>query len=129
MTVAATYDPVPDLALELGLPVTGVAAAVALFADGATVPFIARYRKEKTGGLDEVQLRAIEERHAYRIELEARRAAIHGELIAAGVLTDELAARLAAADTKAALEDLYAPYRPKRKTRASAARDRGLQPE
>ncbi|MEZ4404501.1 MAG: Tex-like N-terminal domain-containing protein [Kofleriaceae bacterium] len=123
-----TYDPVPDLAAELGLAPASVAAAVALFADGATVPFIARYRKEKTGGLDEVALRAIEERHGYLAEREARRAAIRAELTAAGVLTDELAARLAAATTKAELEDLYAPFRPRRKTRASTARARGLAP-
>ena len=128
MTPAPVYDPVPDLATELGLAPAAVAAAIALFAEGATVPFIARYRKEKTGGLDEVQLRAIEERHAYLIEREARREAIRAELTAAGVLTPALAAALAAATTKQALEDLYAPYRPKRKTRASAARDKGLAP-
>ena len=128
MTAAPAYDPVPEVATELGLAPASVAAAIALFADGATVPFIARYRKEKTGGLDEVQLRAIEERHVYLTEREARRTTILAELTAAGTLTDALAAALAAATTKQALEDLYAPYRPRRRTRAMAARERGLAP-
>jgi uncharacterized protein len=128
MTASTSPDLVAELARELALTPAQVAAALALFSDGATVPFIARYRKEQTGGLDEVQLRAIEERHAYLAEREARRATIRAELTAAGVLTDALAARLEAATTKAELEDLYAPYRPKRKTRAGTARERGLGP-
>src|SRR5688572_11897535 len=100
---APAYDPVPDLARELGLPPAGVRAAVELFDEGATVPFIARYRKERTGGLDEVQLRAIEERRAYRVELEQRRAAIRDAIAGQGKLDDALAKAIAAADSKAAL--------------------------
>ncbi|HVV82352.1 MAG TPA: Tex family protein, partial [Kofleriaceae bacterium] len=125
---APAYDPVPDLARELGLPVAGVRAAVELLDEGSTVPFIARYRKERTGGLDEVQLRAIEERRAYRVELEQRRATIRDAIAGQGKLTPELAAAIAAADSKAALEDLYLPYKPKRQTRAQKARERGLEP-
>ncbi|MBZ0236765.1 MAG: RNA-binding transcriptional accessory protein, partial [Deltaproteobacteria bacterium] len=122
------HDLVPDLAKELGLPPAGVRAVVDLLAEGNTVPFIARYRKERTGGLDEVQIRAIEERQAYRKELEERRATVLASITEQGKLTDELAARIKAADTKAALEDLYAPFRPRRKTRAMTARERGLEP-
>ena len=124
----STYDPVPDLARELGLSTFAVRAVVELLAEGNTVPFIARYRKERTGGLDEVKIRAIEERRTYRLELEERRAAIRASIAEQGKLTDELAAAIKAAETKAALEDLYLPYKPKRKTRASTARERGLEP-
>jgi uncharacterized protein len=122
------YDPVPDLARELGLAPAGVRAVVELLAEGNTVPFIARYRKERTGGLDEVQIRNIEERRAYRLELEERRAAVLASIAEQGKLTDELAARIRAAETKAVVEDLYAPYRQKRVTRATKARERGLEP-
>jgi uncharacterized protein len=131
-TAAATpvldFDPVPALARDLGLQRGAIAAVLALLDDGSTVPFIARYRKERTGGLDEVQLRAIEERRAYLVELEQRRAAILASIEEQGKLTPELAARVRAAATKAELEDLYAPFRPRRKTRASVARDKGLAP-
>src|SRR5512144_2754104 len=122
------FDPVPALVETLGLPAKGVAAVIALLEEGNTVPFIARYRKERTGGLDEVQIRAIEERREYLVELETRRAAILASVAEQGKLTPELEAKLRAAQTKAELEDLYAPYRPRRKTRASVARDRGLEP-
>src|SRR5688572_17859319 len=122
------FDPVPSLAFSLGLAPGAVAAVVALLAEGNTVPFIARYRKERTGGLDEVQIRAIEERREYLVELEARRAAILASVAEQGKLTPELEAKLRAATGKAELEDLYAPYRPRRKTRASVARDKGLEP-
>ncbi|HWU90136.1 MAG TPA: Tex-like N-terminal domain-containing protein, partial [Kofleriaceae bacterium] len=124
----ADFDPVPQLAQSLGLPRGAVAAVVAMLDEGNTVPFIARYRKERTGGLDEVQLRAIEERRAYLVELEARRAAILASVREQGKLTPELEAKLRAAEGKAELEDLYAPYRPRRKTRASVAREKGLEP-
>ena len=122
------FDPVPALAHELGLDPRGVAAVVAMLADGDTVPFIARYRKERTGGLDEVQIRAIEERREYLVELETRRAAILASVTEQGKRTPELDAKLRGAQTKAELEDLYAPYRPRRKTRASVAREKGLAP-
>src|SRR5205085_3818604 len=121
-------DLISYLAQELGLPPAGVRAVVDLLAEGNTVPFIARYRKERTGGLDEVQIRAIEERQAYRKELEERRAAVLASITEQGKLTDELAARIAAAETKATLEDLYAPFRQRRQTRAMKARERGLEP-
>src|SRR5690349_15068386 len=122
------YDPVPQLASDRGLAPGAVAAVVALLAEGNTVPFIARYRKERTGGLDEVQIRAIEERREYLVELETRRAAILASVAEQGKLTPELEAKLRAAEGKAELEDLYAPYRPRRKTRASVAREKGLEP-
>src|SRR5689334_24865721 len=124
----ADFDPVPQLAQSLGLPRGAVAAVVALLEEGNTVPFIARYRKERTGGLDEVQIRAIEEKREYLIELESRRAAILASVAEQGKLTPELEEKLRAATGKAELEDLYAPYRPRRKTRASVARDKGLEP-
>ena len=122
------FDPVPALAFALSLPRAGVAAVVALLDEGNTVPFIARYRKERTGGLDEVQIRAIEERRAYLVELEERRAAILASVAEQGKLAPELEHKLRGATSKSELEDLYAPYRPRRKTRASVAREKGLQP-
>jgi protein Tex len=116
------------LAADVGVTPRQAHAALALFADGATVPFVARYRKEVTGGLDEVQLRAVEERAAYLVALEERRTAIATSIIEQGKLDDALRAKLAAADTKQALEDLYLPYKPKRRTRALIARGRGLEP-
>ena len=101
---------------------------VALLADKNTVPFIARYRKEATGGLDEVQIRAIEERRAYLTELEDRRAAIAASIEEQGKLTAELRARIDACSTKAELEDLYLPYKRQRRTRGMIARERGLEP-
>ena len=101
---------------------------VALLADKNTVPFIARYRKEATGGLDEVQIRAIEERRAYLTELDDRRAAIAASIEEQGKLTAELRARIDACSTKAELEDLYLPHKRQRRTRGMIARERGLEP-
>ena len=130
MSDAATpiFDPAPRVAAEAGLPPTGVAAVLRLLAEGCTVPFIARYRKEATGSLDEAQIRAIEERATYLGELEERRAAVLASVAEQGKLTPELEARLRAVATKAELEDLYLPFRPKRRTRATVARERGLEP-
>lgn len=105
-----------------------VRAAVDLLDGGATVPFIARYRKEVTGGLDDTQLRLLEERLRYLRELEDRRAAILASVEEQGKLGDALKADLLAADTKARLEDLYLPYKPKRRTKAQIAREAGLEP-
>ena len=124
----AIFDPVPVLAAELNLPRASVSAVVQLLAESSTVPFIARYRKEATGGLDEVQIRNIEERRTYLVELEARRKSIIAEIRSQGKLTPELAKQLANVPTKAELEDLYLPFKPKRRTRATIARERGLEP-
>jgi uncharacterized protein len=105
-----------------------VAAAVALFDAGNTLPFVARYRKEATGGLDEVQLAGIVEQLAHWRALDQRRAVILAEIETQGKLTPAFRERLEAAETRTALEDIYLPYRPKRRTRASVARDKGLQP-
>ena len=105
-----------------------VRAAVALLDEGATVPFIARYRKEATGGLDDTQLRLLEERLRYLRELEDRRSAILASVDEQGKLTDALKNEILGADTKARLEDLYLPYKPKRRTKAQIAREAGLEP-
>src|SRR5580700_10699768 len=114
------------LAAELAVKPQQVAAAVALLDAGSTVPFIARYRKEATEGLDDAQLRALEERLGYLRELEERRAAILKSIEEQGKLTGELKAAIAGADTKQRLEDLYLPYKPKRRTKAMIAREAGL---
>jgi uncharacterized protein len=114
------------LASELAVKPQQVAAAVALLDAGSTVPFIARYRKEATEGLDDAQLRTLEERLGYLRELEERRAAILKSIEEQGKLTDELKAAVAGADTKQRLEDLYLPYKPKRRTKAMIAREAGL---
>ena len=116
------------IAEELGVGERQVDAAVALLDGGATVPFIARYRKEQTGTLDDTQLRTLEERLTYLRELEERRAAIVESIRAQGKLDDALAARIQAADSKARLEDIYAPFKPKRRTKAQIAREAGLEP-
>ena len=116
------------IAQELKLPVSGVCAVSELLAEGCTVPFIARYRKEKTGSLDEVAITAIRDGLARVEELEKRREAIVSSLTERGILTDELKQSIDAAATMTALEDAYLPYRPKRRTRAMAAREAGLQP-
>ncbi|HVI56802.1 MAG TPA: Tex family protein [Luteibacter sp.] len=105
-----------------------VRAAVELLDGGATVPFIARYRKEVTGGLDDIQLRLLEERLRYLRELEDRRAAILDSIVEQGKMTDALKADILSADTKARLEDLYLPFKPKRRTKAQIAREAGLEP-
>jgi protein Tex len=116
------------IAEELGVREGQVSAAVELLDGGATVPFVARYRKEATGALDDTQLRTLEERLRYLRELDERRAAILESIRAQGKLDDELAARIMAADSKARLEDIYLPYKPKRRTKAQIAREAGLEP-
>ena len=117
-TIAAEINSRPDQAK----------AAIELLDEGATVPFIARYRKEVTGGLDDTQLRTLSERLVYLRELEARRAAIIESITSQGKMTDELMGKVAMVATKSELEDLYLPYKPKRRTRAEIARERGLGP-
>lgn len=116
------------IAAELSLQPRQVDAALELFSGGATVPFVARYRKEATGGLDEVELRDVLERSAYLGELESRRDAILKSIDEQGRLDDALRGRIMAADTKQVLEDLYLPFKPRRRTRATIARERGLEP-
>ncbi len=116
------------LAEELAVAEGQVAAAVALLDEGATVPFIARYRKEATGSLDDGQLRTLEERLQYLRELDQRRAAVLASIEEQGKLTDALKAALLAADTKARVEDIYLPYKQKRRTKAQIAREAGLEP-
>lgn len=128
MTERNAFDPVPLLVAETQLPAPSILATLRLLEDGNTVPFIARYRKEVTQSLDEVQIRTIQERHAYLVELEQRRQTILSSISEQGKLTDELRARLLAVHNKAELEDLYLPFKPKRRTRAIIARERGLAP-
>lgn len=116
------------IAAEIGAQTAQAQSAIALLDEGATVPFIARYRKEVTGGLDDTQLRNLEVRLVYLRELEDRRAAVLASIAEQGKLSDELKADIEAADSKARLEDLYLPYKPKRRTRAQIAREAGLEP-
>ncbi|WP_114858203.1 Tex family protein [Azospirillum brasilense] len=116
------------IADELSVRESQVAAAVKLLDEGSTVPFIARYRKEATGGLDDTQLRTLEERLSYLRELEDRRAAILSSVREQDKLTPELELQIRQADTKTRLEDLYLPYKPKRRTKAQIAREAGLEP-
>ena len=122
MNIAAT------IATELGVKESFVAAALKLMAEGNTVPFIARYRKEATGGLDDSQLRIIEERSTYLRELEERKETVLAAVEEQGKLTDDLRALIVACETKARLEDLYLPYKKRRKTKADIAREAGLEP-
>jgi uncharacterized protein len=121
-----------DLSLRIAedekLPLAGVRAVLRLLSEGGSVPFIARYRKEQTGGLDEVQIRSVEEKHAYFAELESRKESILGEIESQGKLTPELRQRIVSCQVKATLEDIYLPFKPKRRTRAKIARERGLEP-
>src|SRR4029450_10830077 len=114
------------IAQELSVRVTQVDAAIALLDDKATVPFIARYRKEATGGLDDTQLRTLEERLPHLPQLEERRTAVLKSIEEQGKLTPELARSIEEADTKARLEDLYLPFKPKRRTKAQIAREAGV---
>ena len=116
------------LAKELSLSPSQVQNALELFAEGATIPFIARYRKERTGSLDEIQLRDLSERFTYLSELEERKSAILDAIASQGKLTDELKAKIQSCLQKNELEDLYLPYKPKRRTRATIAREKGLEP-
>jgi protein Tex len=120
---------IPQLiAQELSLQQGQVQNALALFAEGGTVPFIARYRKEKTGEMNEIQLRALLERHTYLTELEERKDTILKSIEEQGKLTDELKTKIEACLQKTELEDLYLPYKPKKRTRATIAREKGLEP-
>src|SRR5690606_7324321 len=126
-----TVDPARVLRLltaELDARPAQIQAAVDLLDSGATVPFIARYRKEATGGLDDTVLRQLEVRLLYIRELEGRRVAILDAIEGQGKLDDALRAQILEADSKQRLEDLYAPYKPKRRTRAQIAREAGLEP-
>jgi len=116
------------IAAELGVRAAQVRAAVALMDDGASVPFIARYRKEATGTLDDAQLRTLEERLRYLRELEARRRTVLETIHGLGKLTPKLRVAVEAAASKSDLEDLYLPYKSTRKTKADAAREAGLEP-
>ena len=122
MTIAAT------IATEIQVRPSQVEAALRLLAEGNTVPFISRYRKEVTGGLDDAQLRHIEERNTYLVELAERKEAVLASIDEQGKLTDELKRDILAADTKARVEDLYLPYKKRRKTKADIAREAGLEP-
>ncbi len=117
-----------SIATEIGAQPAQVEAAVGLLDEGATVPFIARYRKEATGGLDDTQLRTLDQRLAYLREMEERRATILASIDEQGKLDDALRAEILAADSKSRLEDLYLPYKPKRRTKAQIAREAGLEP-
>jgi protein Tex len=120
---------IPQLiAQELSLGLHQIQNALELFAEGGTVPFIARYRKEKTGEMNEVQLRALLERHTYLSELEERKATILKSIEEQGKLTDELKTKIEACLQKTELEDLYLPFKPKKRTRATIAREKGLEP-
>ncbi len=116
------------IAAEINARPEQAASAIGLLDEGATVPFVARYRKEVTGGLDDTQLRTLAERLVYLREFDARRETILGSIREQGKLTGDLEAKIAAASTKAELEDIYLPYKPKRRTKAEIARERGLGP-
>jgi len=116
------------IAKELGVQEQQVLAATSLLDEGATVPFISRYRKEVTGGLDDTQLRNLEERLGYLRELSDRRDTVLKSIDEQGKLTPELKTAIAATTTKTQLEDLYLPYKPKRRTKAQIAREAGLEP-
>ena len=119
---------ITTVAQELSLDTPQIQETADLLADGATVPFIARYRKEATGSLDEVAVTAIRDRLEQLLELDKRRAAILKSLDEHGNLSDELETRVKQAKSLTELEDIYLPYRPKRRTRATIARERGLEP-
>jgi uncharacterized protein len=127
-TIILSPEILLHIAQTLNLPMRGLVAVIELLDDGGTVPFIARYRKEATGNLDEVQIRDIEEKLAYFRDLEERRATILASITEQGKLTEELKARIGATLDKNELEDLYLPYRPKRRTKATIAREKGLEP-
>src|SRR5437867_3954024 len=116
------------IAEEVKVPLVHLVKAIALFEEGATIPFLARYSKEVTGNMDEEQLRLLGDRLAYHRDLEERRQTVLRSIEEQGKLTPELRAKIEATLDKNELEDLYLPYKPKRKTRASAAREKGLEP-
>jgi uncharacterized protein len=125
-------SPTPDLLIQIAqtlqVPMQGLVAAIQLLDEGSTVPFIARYRKESTGNLDEVQIRAIEEKLLYFRELVSRKETILASIRERGKLTAQLKARIEKTLDKSELEDLYLPYKPKRRTKAMIAREKDLEP-
>jgi protein Tex len=121
-------DLISIIAKEMTLQSKQVETVVTLTAEGATVPFLARYRKEATNNLDEVQIRDVLERHKYLTELEERKGVVLKSIEEQGKLTEELKIKIVTASEKQEVEDLYAPYKPKRRTRAMIARERGLEP-
>src|SRR3954449_907765 len=127
-TAAPAYDPTPRIAEELALPLAGVRSVAKLLEEGGTVPFIARYRKEQTGNLDEVQIRDIADKLEYFRDLMSRRETILASIAEQGKLTDQLKAAIEKTFDKSELEDLYLPYKPKRRTKATIAREKGLEP-
>lgn len=126
MSMSTNHAPI--IAAELELAERSVSAALALFDGGATIPFVARYRKERTGALDEVALRSIRDRRSRLLELDARKEAVLASLDHQGIDDPKLRDRILSATTRTEVEDLYLPYRPKRRTRAAVARERGLEP-
>jgi uncharacterized protein len=118
----------PIIASQLNIKVTQVQAVLDLFSEAATIPFIARYRKDKTGGLDEVQIQQIEEASKFLKTFTERKDFIEKAIAEQGKMTDELQKKLDNATTLAALEDIYLPYKPKRKTKAQTAKENGLEP-
>lgn len=122
------YDMIAQLVRELNLPEAGISAVIRLLNEGNTIPFIARYRKEATQNLDEMQIRIIQERLTYLLEFEERRQTIIHSIGGQGKLTEVLLKQIQACTTKTELEDLYLPYKPKRRTRAAIAREKGLEP-
>ena len=121
-------DIILKLSEELDVAKWQVEAAVNLIDEGTTIPFISRYRKEATGSLNDEQLRKLFERLTYLRNLEEKKAQVLSSIQEQGKLTDELRAEIEAAETQVAVDDLYRPYRPKRKTRASVAKEKGLEP-
>ena len=128
MTETSPFDPVPFASKELNISARQVTAVAALFAEGNTIPFIARYRKETHGNLDEVQILDIQEKLAYYSTLEARRQTILKSIEEQGKLTGNLKKKITQCQSKTTLEDLYLPYKPKRRTRAMIAKEKGLEP-
>ena len=124
----SSFNPILQIAAEVAVPLHSVEAVAKLLKEGNTIPFIARYRKEATGNLDEVQIRTIQERLTYLNELDERRTTILTSIESQGKLTEDLKEAILGCATKNALEDLYLPYKPKRRTRASMAREKGLEP-
>ncbi|MDZ8119430.1 Tex family protein [Pontiella agarivorans] len=127
-TESSAFDPVPFVSKDLGISARQVSAVAKLFAEGNTVPFIARYRKEVHGNLDEVQISDIQEKLSYYNTLESRRQTILNSIEEQGKLTDDLRLKIEECQSKTGLEDLYLPYKPKRRTRAMIAREKGLEP-
>ena len=123
-----TSEALLRISKEVGAPLARVETTVALLESGATVPFIARYRKEVTGNLDEVKIRDIDERRAYYEGLEERRKTVLDTIESQGKLSEELRQRILACFIRAELEDIYLPYKPKRRTKATIAREKGLEP-